>query len=219
MTINAVLERLAGGECRVDGQVVECSGKRQRRPRPAGEGGDPLGLFDVDAGLVAAGLESVRVWEGEWDALASPKRVSILTPAALVSLIDLAVVDVGRTLEGLGALTPPARRTAESRSRPTCRLEVAVTLLMKEPDVLARTKRMFDLAELALVVMVNHGLEDLAGQNLNNDKLRDRGLSAFVMSGFREIEIEPATPERELPSRVDVRRQLSIKTVYPEPEC
>ena len=198
MTINAVLERL-----------VE---------RPGGDADAPAGLRDADSGLLAAGLKSVLVWEGEWDALASPKRVSILTPAALVSLIDLAVVDVGRTLEGLGALTPPPRRTAESRPRPTCRLEVAVTLLMKEPDVLARTKRMFDLAELALVVMVNHGIGDLAGQNLNNDKLRARGLSAFVMSGFREIEIEPAAPERELPSRVDVR-QLTVKTVYPEPEC
>ena len=195
-TINDVLERLAGGS-----------------------GGDPSGLFDADAGLKAAGLKSVRVWEGEWDALASPKRESILTPAALVSLIDLAVVNVGRTLEGLGSLSIPAGRPAESRSRPTCRLEVAVTLLMKMPDVRQRTKLMFNLTELALVVMVNHGLEHLAGQNLNNDKLRDKGLSAFVISGFREIEIRPAAAERQLPSRVDVRRQLSIKTVYPEPEC
>ena len=194
--INRVLERLAGGM-----------------------GADsPPGLIDDDAGLKAAGLKSVRVWEGEWDAVASPNRVSIQTPAALVSLIDLAVVDVGRTIEGRGVLSPPERRTAEARPRPTCRLEVAVTLLLKGSDVLLRTKQMFDLAELALAVMVNHGLEHLAGQNLNNDKLRQKGLSAFVLSGFREIEIEPAAPERELPSRVDVR-QLTIKTVYPEPEC
>ena len=190
--VNDVLERVAGGA-----------------------GGDPPGLFDVDAGLKVAGLKSVRVWEGEFDALAGPKRESILTPAALVSLVDLAVVDVGRTLKGLGSLSIPAGRPAESRSRPTCRLEVAVTLLMKMPDVRQRTKLMLDLAELALVVMVNHGFEHLAGQNLNNDKLREKGLSAFVISGFREIEISPADPERELPSRVDVRRQLSLKTVLP----
>ena len=195
MTINDVLERVAGGA-----------------------GADPPGLFDVDAGLKAAGLKSVRVWEGEWDALASPKRETILTPAALVSLIDLAVVDVGRTL-GLGVLSSPAQRTAEPKSRPTCRLEVAATLLLKMPDVRVRTKLMFDLAELALVVMVNHGLEHLAGQNLNNDKLREKGMSAFVISGFREIEISPAAPERELPSRVDVVRGLSRETVYPQPEC
>ena len=123
--------------------------------------------------------------------MASPRRVSVRTPAALVSLVDLVVVDVGRTLEGRGALSPPERRTAEAKPRPTCRLEVAVTLLLKGSDVPERTAKMFDLAELALVVMVNHGLEHLAGQNLNNDKLREKGLSAFVMSGFREIEIRP----------------------------
>ena len=196
VTINEVLGRLAGGR-----------------------GGDPPGLDDADAGLRGAGLKSVKVWEGEWDAVASPKRVSIRTPAALVSLVDLVVVDIGRTLEGRGVLPPPERRTAEPKARPTCRLEVAVTLLLKGSDVPERTAKMFDLAELALVVMVNHGLEYLAGQNLNNDKLREKGLSAFVISGFREIEIRPAEPERELPSRVDVVRQLSVRTVYPPPEC
>ena len=197
-TINDVLDRLAGG---------------------TGENGLPAGLSDDAAGLKAAGLKSVLVWEGEWDAVASPNRKAILTPAALVSLIDLAVVDVGRTIEGLRTLPPPSRRTPEERSRPTCRLEVAVTLLMKGSDVLVRTRQMFDLAELALVAMVNHGLEHLAGQNLNNDKLREKGLSAFVMSGFREIEIAPADTARTLPSRVDVRRRLSTTTVYPPPEC
>ncbi len=194
--INDVLARLAGGA-----------------------GGDPPGLSDAEAGLVAAGLKSARVWEGEWDALAGPKRVSVRTPAALVSLLDLAVVDVGRTLEGLGTLPPPARRSAEPTPRPICRLEVAVTLLLSGSSAPERAKAMLDLAELALVVMVNHGLEHLRGENLNNDKLRVLGLSAFVMAGLREIEIAPATPERELPSRVDILRGLSRETVYPPPEC
>ena len=178
------------------------------------------------AGLRSAvpGLKSVDVWEGPWDALASPQRASIQTPAALVSLIDLVVVDIGRTAVGLrsltpagGATVPPVRRTAAPR--PTCRVEVAVTLLAAGGDVAERAATLVDLAEQTLVVMVDHALERIEGANLSNDKLRQKGLSAFVLSGFREIEIQPADEERELPSRVDVVRGLSRETVYPPPEC
>ena len=180
------------------------------------------------AGLRTAvpGLKSVDLWEGSWDALASPGRVSIPTPAALVSLIDLVVVGIGRTVVGLGSLTPaggasvpPVRRAAEPRPRPTCRIEVAVTLLAAGGDVAGRAATLVDLAEQAMVAMVDHALEHIEGANLNSDMLRQKGLSAFVLSGFREIEIQPADPEVELPARVDVVRGLSRETVYPPPEC
>lgn len=190
------------------------------RPEGAGPGAPP-GLRDA-----VPGLKSVDLWEGPWDALASPERVSIQTPAAFVSLIDLAVVGIGRTVEGRGSLTPtgaatvpPVRRSAESRPRPTCLIEVAVTLFEAGGDADERAAALVGLAEQALVVMVDHALEHIEGSNLSNDKLRAKGLSTFMLSGFREIEIEPADPERELPSRVDVVRQLSVRTVYPRPEC
>ena len=184
---------------------------------------DPPGLVEA-----VAGLDHAQVWEGPWDVLASPGRLSVRTPAALVSLVDVAVVDVGRTLEGLrslapagaGVSVPPARRTPEARARPTCLLEVAVTLLLKGGKVDERAGETVDLAEQVIAVLVEHAVEHIAGENLNSDKLREKGLSAFALSGYREIEIEPAAgPARELPSRVDVRRRLSVDTVYPVPEC
>ena len=187
--------------------------------------GAPPGLADA-----VSGLKSVQVWEGAWDTLASPQRLTVQTPAALVSLIDLAVIDVGRTVQTRGPLTvrgsggnvvtiPPSPREAETVVRPTCRVEIAVTLISSQPGAAARAEGVLELAEQALPVMVAHALENIEGTNLESDALRKRGMSAFLLLGRRELELAPADPARVLPGRVDVRGSTVTRTIYPEPDC
>ena len=193
--------------------------------RRAGAAGPP-GLADA-----VPGLKTVRTWEGEWDALAGPKRLSVRTPAALVSLIDLVVVDLGRTLATRRALAPrgpqdtvvampPTPHAVGVLARPVCRIEVAVTVLSGGRSVETRAAGVLTLAEQILPVMVDHALEALEGTNLNSDALRKAGLSAFVLVGRREIEITPADAARELPSAVALRGTVgAAETVYPPPDC
>lgn len=180
---------------------------------------DPPGLADA-----VAGLRSVRTWEGPWDALASPGRASVVCPAALVSLVDLTVVALGRTVDGLRTLAPggavdvpPPRRTPAA-PRPTCRLEIAVTLLGGGSGARDRAAGLLDLVEEVLVVMVGHAVEGIVGTNLDTDKLRMKGLSAFVLVGRREIEIAPADEPRQVPAAVDTRGLLHAAG-WPRPEC
>ena len=193
--------------------------------RRAGAAGPP-GLADA-----VPGLKTVQIWEGEWDTLAGPKRLSVRTPAALVSLIDLVVVDLGRTLATRRALAPrgpqdtvvampPTPHVVAAAARPTCRIEVAVTVLSGGSKVETRAAGVLTLAEQILPVMVDHALEALEGTNLNSDALRKAGLSAFVLVGRREIEIAPADPARVLPSAVALRGTVgAAETVYPTPDC
>ena len=183
--------------------------------RAEGAGGAP-GLADA-----VPDLKSVRTWEGPWDAMLSPQRLSVRTPAALVSLVDLVVVDVGRTLAGVGRLAPSSAeggRAVDERPRPTCRLEVAVTILAAESGAKQRAAAVLELAEQAIPVMVDHALEGIYGTNLDSDKLRQKGISAFTLVGYREVELRAAEVERELPSRVDAQGAINGQ-VYPAPEC
>lgn len=175
----------------------------------------PPGLKDA-----VSGLRSARVWEGPWDAVRSPGRASLATPAALVSLIDLEVTAVGRTLADRRSLAPAgggARRSVGA-ARPVCRLEIAVTLLGGGSGTKSRAADVLDLVEEVLVVMADHALEGIGGANLDSDALRAKGLSAFVLSGRREIEIGAAAGERVRPARVDVAGRTP-RTVWPPPEC
>lgn len=172
-----------------------------KRPAP----GAPAGLADAIPELKAA-----QVWEGPWDVAKSPGRLSVACPAALVSLVDLEVAAVGRTLDGRRSLAPPgaaaspSRRTFKAAARPICRLEIAVVLLAGGSGAKERAATVFDLAERALVVMVEHALEQIGGANLNNDALRAKGLSTFALSGYREIEIAPADVARADIDRVSI---------------
>lgn len=185
-----------------------------RRPADA-PATQPPGLLDH-----VAALKDARVWEGEWDTLKGPTRVSLPTPAALVSLVELEVVHLGHTLATSPGLAPAAR-AAEDLPRPQVAAEIGVTFVDAGGGADKRAQSLVGLAEAALPLLVAHGLTGLRASNLTSDNLRKRGMSAFAVVGMREFEIVPAgeAPARTLPQRVDVARELGTSTIYPAAEC
>ena len=185
--------------------------------RPTGApANQPPGLLDVITSLVDA-----RVWEGEWDTLTSGKRVSLRTPAALVSLIDLTVVGLGQTLGVSPHLGPQETRVPTTLLRPMVAAEIAVTFVASGQAANDRAMSLVDLAEQAIPMLVQHALTQLQATNLTSDSLRERGLSAFVVAGVREFELVPVADGDSTPSpgQVNIRVEGSQSQIYPEPEC
>lgn len=155
------------------------------------------------------GVKAAKVWEGGWEALESHKQVSLPAPAVLVSLIEFEVVHLGQTIAARGQLTaspaptPPSPLRQDGAVRATVEAEIAVTVLAASPDAGKRAETALDVATRAVPVLVSHALLDVGGANLDSPKLRERGLSAFVLVGRREICLAPPGGDRQTPTRVD----------------
>ena len=93
-----------------------------------------------------AGLKTVEVWDGAWDALASPRRKSFQAPAALISVTGFAP-----ELRG-GRRHHPRQLLAGDRPPPApqVRLDVAVTFVSAEPSAPARAAAVIAYAEAAV---------------------------------------------------------------------
>ena len=165
------------------------------------------------------GVLHAQLWEGSWDELESAKRLSFKAPAVLVSLVEFGVVHLAQTVVGRGRLAasqaPPARVPAAGSAaiplrpdgvvRATVDAEIAVTCVAAAPSAEARAAASLELATRAVPVLVAHALRDVAGSNLDSSKLRDRGMSAVVLVGSREVCLDPPAGERQDLERVDVR--------------
>ena len=155
-------------------------------------------------------LKAVEVWDGAWDELASPRRKSLQSPAALVSLTGLAVTHRGqqafdpRQLQRGPELPPPT---------PQVRIDVAVTFVSSAPKASKRASEVLELAESAVPVLVRAALEDIRGTNLYAPALYKAGMSAFALLGGRTVELAPEHPEPELPAEVRARGRVSAERV------
>ncbi|MDE0202365.1 MAG: hypothetical protein OXK73_08020 [Rhodospirillaceae bacterium] len=147
-------------------------------------------------------LKAVEIWDGAWDVLASPKRHSFQTPAALVSLAGLSLVHRGqqgfhpRQLQRGEALPPPT---------PQVRIDVAVTFVSADPSATKRASQVLGFAEAAVPVLIGAALEDIRGTNLYAKTLYEAGMSAFALFGGRTVELAPEHPEPALPETVRAR--------------
>ena len=157
------------------------------------------------------GLKAVELWDGAWDALKSPTRVSLRHSAALVSLIDLEIATRGLALAA-GQLTarPPLAPA------PIVRAEIAVTLVTAQPSAPRRAAAALALAERAIPILVEAALTDVTGTNLYSEALAANGLTAFALVGRRDVALAPTAPARQAPAQVDAVRADARETVYPE---
>ena len=175
------------------------------------------------------GVRHAQVWEGSWDELESSKRLSFKAPAVLVSLVEFGVVHLAQTVRGRRRLaadeapphTVPAAgaRTVpfqpDGMVRATVDAEIAVTCVADDPRAADRAAAALDLATRAVPVLVAHALRDVAGSNLDSSKLRDRGQSAFVLVGRREICLDPAGGDRQELTRIDLVDGAGVRSTVP----
>ena len=175
-----------------------------------------------------SGVNHAQVWQGEWEELESARRLSFKAPAFLVSLVEFEVVHLAQTVRGRGRLAvdqaPPSRvpaagaRTipfpADGAVRATVDVDVAVTCVAGGPTASGRAESALELATRAVPVLVSHALRQIAGSNLDGSKLRDRGQSAVVLVGTREVCLDPASVERQDLSRVDLASGGARDTVF-----
>ena len=169
-------------------------------------------------------LSSADLWDGAWHALKDPGRISLATPAALVSATGFEVSRQAMSrylpgqLRGATAGDPPdvfprpgqfeggtrgdAMRfpSAELHLRP----DIAVTFVSAAPGSAERAGAVLDLAERALPVLVGFSLRELSGSSLYTPALAERGLACFVVVGHRDVDGTPAPPPRQPPEQVDL---------------
>ena len=159
-------------------------------------------------------VRDAQVWQGEWEALASGRRLSFRTPAALVSLIEFGVIDVAQAVAGHGRLAaadPPRRVPAAGRRdipfapdgvvRATVEAEIAVTCVAGGSGAAERAAESLDLAARAVPVLVRHALRDIVGSNLQQleaagCRVRRRGALGAPGSRARSADRGAAGPER-----------------------
>lgn len=162
----------------------------------------------------------VELWDGAWDALASPTRHSFPKAAALVSLTGLALVHRGqqafepkqlaaeRTLRRVRAAHGGGHQPlpAETPPQPTpqVRIDVAVTFVSGAPAADLRALEVLEMAEAAVPVLIKAALEDIRGTNLYAKALYEAGMSAFALLGGRLVELAPGHPEASPPAEVCV---------------
>ena len=184
------------------------------------------GLRDDLAAL--DGVLHAQVWEGSWDELESSKRLSFKAPAVLVSLVEFGVVHLAQTVRGRRGLavdqappravpaagSPTIPFPADGAIRATVDVEVAVTCVADAGRAADRAAAALDLATRAVPVLAAHALRDIAGSNLDSSKLRDRGQSAVVLVGSREVCLDPPPADRQALDRVDVISGADRSTVY-----
>ena len=169
-------------------------------------------------------LRTAELWDGAWHALKDPGRVSLATPAALVSVTSFGIAQQAMSrwrpgqLRGVAAGDPPHHFPRPGQSDgdtrgdaarfpalvPHVRAEIAVTFLSAAPGASRRTAQVLDLVEAALPVLIGFGLEELAGSSLYTPALHAKGLAAFVVIGRRELEATPEPPDRLTPAHVDL---------------
>ena len=164
-------------------------------------------------------LKAVEIWDGAWDVLASPKRHSFQTPAALVSLTGLVLAHRG----GQGFETrqlhrprlvgeapcPPVYDTSDPPApTPQVRIDVAVTFVSADPSATKRASQVLELAEAAVPVLIGAALEDIRGTNLYAKTLYEAGMSAFALLGGRVVELAPEQPAPQLPEEVRWRGRV-----------
>ena len=143
-------------------------------------------------------LKTVEVWDGSWDALASPRRFSFAAPAALVSL-------AGLVLSHRGQQPFHPRQLTRGEPPPPCpqvRLSIAVTFVSGDPSATVRAEEVLVLAEAALPVLIDFALEYIEGANLYTKALYETGMGAFALLGRRTVEIAPAQPDAVVPAGV-----------------
>ena len=149
-------------------------------------------------------LKTVEVWDGAWDALASPRRHSFQTPAALVSLTSLSLSHRGQQGFGprqlqRGEIPPPT---------PQVRIDVAVTFVTADPSATKRASDALGLAESAVPLLIGAALEDIRGTNLYAKALYEAGMTAFALFGGRTVELAPEHLEPVLPETVRARGRV-----------
>jgi len=165
-------------------------------------------------------LCETTVWDGAWDALASPKRHSFPALAAMVSLTGFTLVHRGQHICDASQLhrpraagsppCPPVYDTSDPPPpTPQARLNVAVTFISAHPAAERRAMEVLDLAERAVPVMIQAALEDIRGTNLYGPALYEAGMTAFALLGGRTVEIAPERPARVLPESVHARGLIS----------
>ena len=167
-------------------------------------------------------LKTAEVWDGPWQALDDPGRVSVAMPAAYVSLAALDVDHRARARYHPGQLRAatggdpanehpaPGQRTvagAPTRSTPAAphaRAALAVTFLAADPLAADRAGAVVDLAEAAVPVLVGFACRDIRGSSLYTAALYRKGLAAFVVTGQRTVELGAGPPARTPPEQVDL---------------
>lgn len=191
-----------------------------------------VGLVESIAASLAdvAGLRSAQVWDGAWSALDDPGRLSIQTPAALVSVQSFRVVGLPARRWASGRLVDPAR-AAPSHTGPLdparlpapgphVRAIVGVAIVSALPAAPARSAEALRLAEAAAPVLLAHALTDVEATNLYTRALMERGLATVALVGRRDVELAPdAGVGREPPSSVRALgddAEPGIRVVWPE---
>lgn len=144
-------------------------------------------------------LRRVGLWDGSWSAVEA-KRASLPMPACLVALTGM-VIDH----RALSMWRPGQLRAVDAQDpspAPQVRAAIAATFIAADPSADARASAALALAEMAVPVLLAHGIEDVRGQNLYAPVLYRAGLSAFALLGHRRIELAPAHPPRRPPVQV-----------------
>ncbi len=145
-------------------------------------------------------LHTVEVWDGAWDVLASPRRMSFRAPAALVSATAFELVDRGRPA------FPPRQLQRGDEPPPPClqvRVDVALTFVSDDPSASQRARDVLELAAAALPLLIDAAVEDpIRGTNLYAKTLYEAGMSAFALLGRRTVELAAAPPAPRLPESV-----------------
>lgn len=157
-------------------------------------------------------VRQVQPWQGSWDAVESPRRVSLATPAALVSALGCRVVHVAQAVAGAGRLiagdsprpVPPSAFELDGIARVTVEVEIASVFISAVPGAGKRGAAAIDLAMCAVPVLVAHALRDIEGSAVDSSALRDKGLSAVVLVGVREFMLNAPSVDRAPLAQVDL---------------
>lgn len=176
-------------------------------------------------------LAHVQVWDGPWQTLADPARVSVRAPAAFVSLAGFTLSRRARSrfrpgqLRAVAAGDPPHGFPApgqgveggEAEAGPTAldlhaAADIAVTFLAAPPNRTRGASEVARLAEAAAPVLVGFALTDIRGASLYTPALSAKGLAAFVLTGRRDIELAPMTPPRAAVARVEAVTEVCGET-------
>lgn len=167
-------------------------------------------------------VKTASIWDGPWASLQDAGRLSVAMPAALVSLNSFDVSHRARRrfrpgqLRAATAGNPANEFPAPGQGAPAAdpatstaleahvRAELAVTLLAADPKASARASRVAHLAEAAVPVLVGYGLVDIRATNLYTRALYQKGVTAFMVAGARDVELGAGPSARSPPERVDL---------------
>ena len=181
-------------------------------------------------------LRSAETWDGAWDPAASVARMSLKSPALLVGMLGFAIEDEDLlALDALGVsaagATGPGQLVSRERHAEVAaadagrqgaappeppatpvlglqpQLRLAATVVVGGGTLSSRSEQALDLLPALVRVAVADAWHGLGVEALVSPELRNKGVTAVVLAGWRQLTILPELAARPDASSLDVHAE------------